>query len=238
MNRSILLVFAHPDDESFGLAGTIGKYSSQGVPVDLICATRGEKGTRVGLPDSVETGVAREAELRCAARETGIHQLYFLDYIDGELERLPFDMIVGRVRDLMRKIEPGIVITFGHDGITGHPDHVTIGKAATEAFKQLEHDGKLYYVAIPASLMAGEEGSGLATMPDDEISTAIDVSGFADRKIRAIACHQSQQDAHDFLDSLRDEGESAWLRTEHLYLALPRLAVKETDLFASASLPR
>lgn len=51
MNRAILLVFAHPDDESFGVAGIVAKYSRAGIPVDLICATRGEKGTRLGLPE-------------------------------------------------------------------------------------------------------------------------------------------------------------------------------------------
>jgi LmbE family N-acetylglucosaminyl deacetylase len=84
MNKSIQLVFAHPDDESFGLGSTISKYTHQGIPVDLICATRGEVGTRVNVPKNVETGVACESELRTAAFILGIRNIYFLDYIDGE----------------------------------------------------------------------------------------------------------------------------------------------------------
>jgi len=67
MRRPVLLVFAHPDDESFGLSGTILKYTRQGVPLDLVCATRGEKGSRLDVPADRDTGDAREAELRAAA---------------------------------------------------------------------------------------------------------------------------------------------------------------------------
>ena len=71
MNKSILLVFAHPDDESFGVAGTVAKYTHRGVVVDVICATRGEKGTRLDVPDSTSTGATRETELRVAAAIIG-----------------------------------------------------------------------------------------------------------------------------------------------------------------------
>jgi LmbE family N-acetylglucosaminyl deacetylase len=63
MNRSILLIFAHPDDESFGPAGTTAKYRDLGIPTDLICATRGEVGSRVDVPEEVETAAARATSI-------------------------------------------------------------------------------------------------------------------------------------------------------------------------------
>lgn len=150
MNRSILLVFAHPDDESFGLAGTILKYTRRGIPVDLICATRGERGSRLGVPECTDIGTAREAELRAAAAIVGIRDIFFLGFIDGELDAASLDDVTCKVSDLMQRIQPEVVITFGKDGISGHPDHIAIGKAATGAFDQLNAVGsgprKLYCV--------------------------------------------------------------------------------------------
>lgn len=232
MNKAILLVFAHPDDESFGLAGTILKYSRQGVPVDLICATRGEKGTRVDVPDNVDTGTAREDELRCAAVVTGIRDIYFLGYVDGELNTVPPKQIRDKVMGLMARLNPEVVITFGPDGITGHPDHIIIGKAATQAFESLvrkgKGPGKLYYVTVPDS--AGDEESGIITRPDDEVTTTIDINGLQKKKLEALACHRSQQDARDFIEMLEEAGESEFAE-EYLYLAYPRVSDKETDVF-------
>ncbi len=72
MPGPLLLVFAHPDDESSSVAGMTAKYTQRGVSVDLICATRGEKGTRLDVPPDVDAASAREAGLRVAAAITGI----------------------------------------------------------------------------------------------------------------------------------------------------------------------
>jgi two-component system KDP operon response regulator KdpE len=77
------LVFAHPDDESSSVAGTTAKHTQHGVSVDLICATGGEKGTRLDVPPDVDTATAREAKLRLATGMTGIRDIYLLGYMDG-----------------------------------------------------------------------------------------------------------------------------------------------------------
>jgi len=170
----ILLVFAHPDDESSTAAGTATKYAQCGVPVDLICATRGEKGTRLDVPPDVDTATAREAGLRVAGGVIGIRNIYLLGYIDGELETVDADEVTDKVLDIMRKVCPEVVITYGADGISGHPDHIAIGKAATAAFEKLTESGggprKLYYVPIPKSRLAdigGEAAESLVARPDD-----------------------------------------------------------------------
>ncbi len=235
MNKSILLIFAHPDDESFGLGGTITKYTHQNISVDLICATRGEKGTRVNVPEGIETGIARESELRTAAFILGIRSIYFLDYGDGELDKLDNEEITGKIKGIMQKVQPEVVITFGPDGITGHPDHVSIGKAATQAFEQLKGTTtgprKLYYVTIPQSAWPDARESGITTMPDEMVTTTIDISGYLENKIEAISAHQSQQDSYEFLEMLKSDPESIFARKEFVYLAQPRSSTKETDLF-------
>jgi LmbE family N-acetylglucosaminyl deacetylase len=235
MNKSILLVFAHPDDESFGLSGTISKYTHQGIQVDLICATRGEVGTRVNVPKNIKTGVARESELRTAAFILGIRSIYFLDYIDGELEKLNIGEIIDKVKRIMQKVQPEIIITFGPDGITGHPDHITIGKAATRAFEQLKgtpsSPRKLYYATIPESEWPDASESGVTTMPDEKVTTTIDITGYLENKIEAISAHRSQKDTYEFIKMLKSDPESTFAKKEFVYLAQPGISTKETDLF-------
>jgi N-acetylglucosamine malate deacetylase 2 len=233
MAKSILMVFAHPDDESFGCAGTIAKYTKQGIRVDLICATRGEKGTRADLPRGVATGVAREAELRAAAAITGIRNIYFLGYIDASLKKADKKEVQGKVLDIMLSTKPEVVITFGPDGISGHADHIAIGKAATGAFilysAGKNNKSKLYYVTLPRS-MIDATASDVAGRPDDEISTTINIADYRDLKIKAIAAHNSQLDAREFVQMLKEDKGSPFSRNEYYYRVFPQPGGKETDI--------
>jgi LmbE family N-acetylglucosaminyl deacetylase len=238
MPGPLLLVFAHPDDESSSVAGTTAKYAQRGVPVDLICATRGEKGTRLDVPPDVDTATAREAGLRLAAGVTGIRDIYFLGYSDGDLEKADVGEVADRVMNIMRQVQPEVVITFGPDGISGHPDHKAISRAATVAFERLTESAdrprKLYYVTIPESALTevdNQDVEGAVTRPDDEITTIIDISEYLDTKIRALEAHSSQQDARWLAEMFRQAGESSWAGREFLYLASPKNPGKETDIF-------
>ena len=238
MLGNVLLVFAHPDDESSSVAGTTAKYTQRGVSVDLICATRGEKGTRLDVPPDMDTATAREAGLRVAAGITGIRDIYFLGYIDGELEKADDVELADRVMAIMQKVQPEVVITFGPDGISGHPDHKAISKATTLAFEMLTESGgsprKLYYVTIPESAISeidSDDMEGVITRPDGEVTTVIDISGYLETKIRALEAHSSQQDARWLAEMFRQSGESGWAGREFLYLAKPRNTGKETDIF-------
>jgi LmbE family N-acetylglucosaminyl deacetylase len=238
MPGPLLLIFAHPDDESSSVGGLTAKYSQVGIPVDLICATHGEKGTRLDVPSDVDTATAREAGLRAAARVTGIRDIYFLGYVDGDLEKAKDSELVGRIMDIMRKIQPEVIITFGPDGISGHPDHIAIGRATTVAFNMLKKSRgsprKLYYVTIPKSALSevgNQDVEGVITRPDNEITTTIDISEHLDTKIRALDAHRSQQDARWLAEMFRQAGKSNWAGKEFLYLASPRNKGKETDIF-------
>ena len=238
MADPILLVFAHPDDESSSVAGTTAKYTERGISVDLICATRGEKGTRLDVPPEVDTATAREAGLRAAAAITGIRNIYLLGYMDGNLEKVDTGEIASRILNIMREVRPEIVISFGPDGISGHPDHKAISKAATLAFDMSTEAGtgprKLYYVTIPESVLTdvgGEHANGVITRPDDEVTATIDISRHLDTKIRALQAHSSQQDARWLAEIFLQSVESTGVSREFLYLARPKKTTKEIDIF-------
>ena len=89
--KTLLAVLAHPDDESFGVGGTLALYAARGVKVYLVCATRGEAGTvdsehMAGFGSIAEL---RESELRCAARHLGLTEVFFLDYRDSGMPGSP-----------------------------------------------------------------------------------------------------------------------------------------------------
>src|ERR1041385_7148650 len=132
----LLAIFPHPDDETLGLGSTLARYSAEGVETYLVCATRGERGWFDSEgPDPGLEGVARirEAELRCAAEHLGIHEVSFLDYIDGELDQADPEEIIGKLVSHIRRIKPQVVVTFGPDGAYGHPDHIALSQLTNAA---------------------------------------------------------------------------------------------------------
>src|ERR671932_2725290 len=124
--RSLLALFAHPDDEAFGSGGTLARYAAEGVAVALVCATRGEVGEiadpALATPETL--GDVREAELRCAARALGVGELLFLGYRDSgmagtptnedprALARAPAEEVVARLVGIIRRLRPQVLVTF------------------------------------------------------------------------------------------------------------------------------
>lgn len=146
--RTLLVVYAHPDDESFGNAGTILRYSRAGVAVHYACATRGECG---GVAEDLLAGYAdiaalRTAEQSCAAQALGLAAVHYLGYRDSgmpgaadnqrpeALVQAPRERVVGQIVALMRALRPQVVLTFNPYGGYGHPDHIAIHHAARAAF--------------------------------------------------------------------------------------------------------
>jgi LmbE family N-acetylglucosaminyl deacetylase len=121
-----MAVLAHPDDEAFGLGGTLSRYAAEGCDVYLVTATRGEAG-QIAEPDlatKANLPQVRERELRCACQVYGIHPPFFLDYVDGQLPIVHQGQAVGKIVHLIRKLRPQVLITFGPEGIYGHYDHI------------------------------------------------------------------------------------------------------------------
>lgn len=152
MSKTILAVLAHPDDESFGLGGTLALYSRQGVDMYLVCATRGEAGTvdpehLNGYKDAAEL---RTEELRRAAQILGLKGVYFLGYRDSGMPGTeenrhpdaqinhPIEEVAGKVVKYIRELKPDVVITFDPIGGYKHPDHIHIHRATVLAFEKAD----------------------------------------------------------------------------------------------------
>ncbi len=152
MNKTLLAVLAHPDDESFGMGGTLALYARRGYDTYYICATRGEVGTvdpeyMKGFSSIAEL---REAELRCAAQHLGLKGVYFLGYRDSgmpgmEANQHPdaqinhsIDEVAGRVVKYIRELKPDVVLTFDPIGGYRHPDHIHIHQATVLAFEKAD----------------------------------------------------------------------------------------------------
>jgi N-acetyl-1-D-myo-inositol-2-amino-2-deoxy-alpha-D-glucopyranoside deacetylase len=147
---TILAVLAHPDDESFGMGGTLALYASRGVDVHLVCATRGEVGDADPelLKGFDSIAKLRENELRCAAGILGLAGVHFLDYRDSgmpgspdnshlqALAAQPLDEVAANVVCYIRDLKPQVVLTFDPIGGYRHPDHIAIQQATVRAFEQ------------------------------------------------------------------------------------------------------
>ncbi len=145
---TLLSVLAHPDDETFGMGGTLALYAQRGVSVHLICATRGEAGEVAPhfLEGYQSIGELREDELRCAAGKLGLAGVHFLDYRDSgmpgspdnqhpqALAAAPIDEVAAKVTGYIRKLRPQVVLTFDPIGGYRHPDHIAIHEATVKAF--------------------------------------------------------------------------------------------------------
>jgi len=148
--QTLLAVLAHPDDESFGMGGTLALYASRGAEVHLVCATRGEVGEVAPelLKGFNSIAELRESELRCAAGILGLAGVHFLDYRDSgmpgspdnqhpqALAAQPLDEVAANIVCYIRELKPQIVLTFDPIGGYRHPDHIAIQRATVRAFEQ------------------------------------------------------------------------------------------------------
>lgn len=146
----ILAALAHPDDESFGMGGTLALYARRGADVYLVCATRGEVGTvdEEHMKGFSSTAEMRESELRCAAEHLGLKGVFFLDYRDSGMPGSPdnqhpdaqvahpVEEVAVKVLKYLRELKPDVVLTFDPIGGYRHPDHIHIHNATVLAFNK------------------------------------------------------------------------------------------------------
>ena len=131
----VLAIFAHPDDETLCAGGTLAKYASAGADVRVVSLTKGGAGQirDAGAATRATLTAAREREFHAAGAELGLTETRCLDYPDGELPGIDHEVLVDLASGLLDELEPEVVITFGPDGFSGHPDHVVVGAAVTAA---------------------------------------------------------------------------------------------------------
>ena len=243
MSRRLAVVVAHPDDDTFGSAGTVALHADEpDFRFTLVHATSGEAGqiadAALATPETL--GAVREEEDRrswvALGRVPDRHE--WLRYPDHGVADVDHATLVERIADLLAEERPDVVITFGPDGVTGHPDHIAVGVATTEAFHRVrttEGGGllRLIHTVLPQRVIdawneqivagGGEpmDSSQLYVpggVPDHTVDLEVDASSVVDLVVAAVAEHRTQAGG---MDGWTDEQMRAAMSFEYGSVAWP-----------------
>lgn len=184
--KHVLVVFPHPDDEAFGVSGTIASFTKNGTPVTYICLTLGEMGRNLGNPPFAtreSLPLIRKKELKDAAEVMGISDLRMMGLRDKTIEFEDEEFLIKMVSSAVNELKPSLVISF-YPGYSVHPDHEATGRAVVKALGRMpkENRPKLYAVAF-----AHNSEADLGA-PD----IIHNISAYQDIKIAAMKAHRSQ----------------------------------------------
>jgi LmbE family N-acetylglucosaminyl deacetylase len=212
----VLAVFAHPDDERV-IGPLLSKLSREGRETQLVIATDGSKGIRdfAHIPAGPELAAARTKEATCAADRLGVKKLHILGLPDGGLASF---QVLGKLRAglaaIIDSVKPAVIITFGPEGGTGHPDHRLVGDVTTQI---IEGDSRyanidLLYASLPTELLRTAPRASPTVNGMAESYLTIRVP-FDQRDLAAgreeFACHRSQY-APAEMDSVNRYLAHAW----------------------------
>ncbi|HEY4888339.1 MAG TPA: PIG-L family deacetylase [Candidatus Dormibacteraeota bacterium] len=211
---TLMLVHAHPDDESISTGGVMMKAKAHGHRVVLATATRGEVGEIHNMdPEATRPrlGEIRTEELKAAGEILGVDRIEFLGYRDSGMvdtadnkdprsfHQARLEEAAAKLAVLIRDERPDVVVTYAEDGVYGHPDHIKAHHVTNAALELVEREGwapkKLYYTAIPRSMM--EEF--MKQMPEEAQSqnTNMRIAGTPDELVT------TRVDVHDYVDQKR-----------------------------------
>jgi N-acetylglucosamine malate deacetylase 2 len=186
---SVLVVVAHPDDESFGLGAVVDSHTSGGAAVHMLCYTHGEASTLNEI--RADLNQAREDELRRASSELGAATVTMMDYPDGRLADIRPDLLAGHITSLIGRHRPHGLLVFDETGVTGHRDHQAATRAAVSAAAQAGLPVLAW--ALPATIadrLHAETGLAFAGQPPDRLDLCVRVNRVKQR--RAALMHESQ----------------------------------------------
>lgn len=235
----LLVVVAHPDDETFGCGSLLLHAAAAGVATAVLCATRGEAGEVADGTPPGELGAIREAETRAAAEVLGVAQVDFLGFHDSgmsgpagatTLVGAPLDDVRDRVRAHVEAVRPSAVVTL--DATDGHRDHARIRDATLAAVDTASwRVDRVYLHCLARSLMRRwvehmvSVDAGFAHLradvpgtPDELVTTVLDTAPHLARRERAMALHASQRSPYD---GLPGDLRRAFLTTERLRRVRP-----------------
>jgi LmbE family N-acetylglucosaminyl deacetylase len=211
--RSVLVVVAHPDDESFALGAILAAFADAGTAVSVLCLTRGEASTVHGVAGDLLQ--LREGELAAAADLLGVRHVQLLPYPDGRLPEIDLDELAGQVSAAARQAGADGMIGFDLTGVTGHPDHAYATTAAVRAAEEL--DLPVLGWTLPqavAEQLREEHGAPFDGHPADEIDLEVSVDRAV--QLKAVACHVSQAVPGSVMwrriELLGDREHLRWLR--------------------------
>lgn len=197
--RTLMAVFAHPDDERI-VGPLLARYAREGHRVYLVIATDGSKGVtdHAGIPAGPGLAQVRAEEARCAADRLGIEPPILVGLEDAGLASFTS---LGRLREeltrLLGTLRPDALLTIGPEGGTGHPDHRLVGNVVTEVVQSVAEaePQALYYASLPAERMRNAPPARPAVTPIPERYLPVQVPFTPedfDAARDAFDCHASQ----------------------------------------------
>ncbi len=206
-------IVAHPDDMEYGAASAVARWTRHGKDVRYLLVTRGEAGISTMPPATV--GPARELEQRRSADVVGVSVVEFLDHPDGLVEASL--ALRGDLAAAIRRHQPEMILSINHrDGWGGpswnHADHRAVGRSLLDAVRDAANPW-LFPDAGPA--WAGVRFAAFNSSPQS--THAVDVTGYLDRGIQSLRCHELYLsnlggDATDPGESLRSSAEATGAR--------------------------
>lgn len=229
--RTLLGVWAHPDDEAYLSAGLMATTRDDGGHVVVATATWGESGT--ADPDRWPPHrlvALRRRELGASLAALGVDEHHWLGYRDGSCDQVDEAVAVHAVARLIERVRPSVVVTFGPDGMTGHPDHRAVSRWTTRAWRETGSAAALWYATVTPAFHARwqdvNERIGL-WMADDRPSTrrqdlvhSVRCTGpLLRRKRAALAAHASQ--TAPLVELMGEDQYARWWSTES-FVAAPR----------------
>jgi LmbE family N-acetylglucosaminyl deacetylase len=245
--KKMLCIFAHPDDETLGMGPAIARYAAEGVEVNLITATGGERGwfgTPGTHPGFQVLAAMRKTELHAAAKILGIARVDRLGGLDGELDQAEPQPLLAKLVQLIREIRPQVVVSFGPDGGYGHPDHIAISQLTAAALLRaadpidLPEAGpshrvlKFYYMVtgekaarayhdqgMHIEMNVGGVARTLVAWPEWAITTRVQAAAYLSQVYQAILCHQTQLPSLPGIESISLNAMAEFLGEQTFYRA-------------------
>ncbi|OMD65207.1 bacillithiol biosynthesis deacetylase BshB2 [Paenibacillus odorifer] len=213
MEKHILVILPHPDDEAFGISGTLAKHIQNGTQVTYTCLTLGEMGRNMGIPpfaNRVTLPEIRKKELEESCEAIGIQDLRMLGFHDKTIEFEDQVLLDGQIDALLKELKPSLIITF-YPGYSVHPDHDATGAAVIRTVARLPKEERppVHCIAFANNIV--EIG---------EPKVINDVRDFLKHKMASIQAHRSQFQAAELLGSkpLNDKEIQARFGTEHFWI--------------------
>jgi LmbE family N-acetylglucosaminyl deacetylase len=239
VTKRIACIFAHPDDDTYGVGGTLALHAGSDLDVTVVMTTSGEAGQIAdpSLATRATLAAVREAEDRASWEPLGVEPtLHLLRYPDSGVADVPREDLVAAYVEVLLAALPDVVVTFGPDGVTGHEDHVAVGSAATDAFHaaRVQTEGgfhRLLYTVLSRARLEDFNvelvARGMEPMdptrpftprgvPDERIGVSVDCSAAFGAKLEALRCHRTQGEMEDLPFDLwpailgREEFVIAW----------------------------
>jgi len=238
--RRLLLVHAHPDDESIGTGATMARYAAEGARVTLVTCTLGELGeiippslAQLAAEQEDRLGEYRIGELAAACDVLGVTDHRFLGgpgrWRDSGMMGTPanddprcfwradVDEAAAALLGIIREVRPQVLVTYDADGFYGHPDHIQAHRVSWRAFELAgaERPGRFYATAAPDA---------------GQLTTAVDATAYLPVKLAAMRAHATQITVDDPFFALSNLVRQRALGVEY-YTLLASSEDRDTDLF-------